>query len=78
MPLATNDFTLQAFLSKGNGTDAIVTVEEDASMKEAGENREFITLGSCAVYQLGIQQLPVTLHYATKGTERDPQRAMGD
>lgn len=50
LPLAINDFTFQAFLSKGNGTDAIVTVYEDASVKEARENREFITLGSWAAY----------------------------
>lgn len=48
LPLATNDFTFQAFLSKGNGTGAIVSVYEDASVKEGRENREFITLGSWA------------------------------
>lgn len=48
LPLASNDFTFQAFISKGNGSDAIVTVYEDASVKEARENREFITLGSWA------------------------------
>lgn len=47
--LATDAFTLQAILSKGNGTDAAVTVYKDASVKEVRENREFIILGSWAV-----------------------------
>jgi len=47
--LATNAFTLQAIPSKGNGTDAVVTVFKDASVKEGRENREFIPLRSWAV-----------------------------
>lgn len=68
--LATDAFTLHTVPSKGNGTDAVVTVYKDASVKEVRENRELVILGSWAVYQLGVKQLPVTLHCYTKGTEK--------
>lgn len=80
LPLATNYFTFQAFLSKGNGTDAIVTVYEDASVKEARENRDSVTLGSWAAY-LSVADMAIAfysaLHYEGN-KKKDSQRTMGD
>lgn len=41
----TDAFALQVVLSKGNGTDVVVTVYKDVFVKELRENREFMTLG---------------------------------